>query len=67
MVVEDGNPADLWRATAMPTGMVARGSSTEDTESGEVTVSLFSLFFTMADESLLALEAGLVNNESLEL
>lgn len=50
----------LCRATAMPTGMFARLlSSREDTESGEVTVSLFSLFLELD-----SLEAGLVNNES---
>ncbi len=44
----------------MPTGMFARLlSSREDTESGEVTVSLFSLFLELD-----SLEAGLVNNES---
>jgi hypothetical protein len=53
-------------ATAIPTGMLVLESSIEDTESGEVTVSLFSLFLWPCMEySLLPeVEAGLVNNES---
>jgi len=50
-------------ATAMPTGLE---SSIEDTESGEVMVSLFSLRLR-PDESPLRLEAGLVKRDSLGL
>lgn len=53
-------------ATAIPTGMfLLDESSNDETESGDVTVSLLSLFFDeVFDDSL---EAGLVNNESLGL
>ena len=56
-------------AKAIPTGMFVLESSIEDTESGEVTVSLLRRFFTcMMEYSLLPLvEAGLVNKESLGL
>ena len=65
----DDVAVDRCRATAMPTGLgsINDDDSTEDTESGDVTVSLFSLCFLMLDESLPVHEAGLVNNESLEL
>ena len=48
----------------MPTGMLLLESSIEDTESGEVIVSFFSLFRLPEDS---AVEAGLVNKESLGL
>ena len=64
--VEEVMVAVRCRATAIPTGMLVLESSIEDTESGEVTVSLLSRFFTCMEYSLLPLvEAGLVNKESL--
>ena len=39
-------------ATAMPTGMLDLESSMEDTESGEVMVSLFSLRLRQAESPL---------------
>jgi hypothetical protein len=61
--VDEVMVAVLCLATAIPTGMLVLESSIDDTESGEVTVSLLSLFFI--EYSLLPLvEAGLVNNES---